>query len=75
VAETTRYRIVRKRERPHPALWLVGLILAAAIIVLWPSSEPAVGFRPLCEAQGGIVVRTTEGRLCLWAGAVIPVRP
>jgi hypothetical protein len=66
------YRIVR--NRPSLAPWLIGLALAVVIIVLWPRTE-APGFRPLCEAQGGIVVRTTEGRLCLWAGAVIPVRP
>lgn len=65
------YRIVRKR--PSLAPWLIGLVLAVVIIVLWPSAEPAADFRPLCEAQGGLVVNTDDGRLCLWAGAVIPV--
>lgn len=67
------YRIVRKR--PALAPWLIGLAAAVAIVALWPRPEPAAGFRPLCEAQGGIVVHTSDGCLCLWAGAVIPVVP
>jgi hypothetical protein len=68
------YHIVRTRPPLTP--WLIGLAAAVAIVALWPSPDPAVGFRPLCEAQGGIVVRLEgSGRLCLWAGAVIPVAP
>lgn len=71
----SRYRIVRTRPVPVP-LVVVILAAAAAIVALWPRPEPAVGFRPLCEAQGGIVVRLEgSGRLCLWAGAVITVTP
>jgi hypothetical protein len=69
-----RPRIVRTRPVPVP-LVVIGLAAAAAIVALWPRPEPSVGFRPLCEAQGGIVVHTSDGRLCLWAGAVIPVVP
>jgi hypothetical protein len=69
-----RYRIVRTRPAVIP--WLIGLATAAAVVALWPRPEPATGFRPLCEAQGGIVVHLEDsGRLCLWAGAVIPVSP
>ena len=68
-----RYRIVR--ARPDLTPWVIGLATAAAIVALWPRKEPPVGFRPLCEAQGGIVVHTSDGRLCLWAGAVITVTP
>jgi hypothetical protein len=69
-----RYRIVRARPALTPRV--IGLATAAAVVALWPRPEPATGFRPLCEAQGGIVVRLEDsGRLCLWAGAVIPVSP
>jgi hypothetical protein len=69
-----RYRIVRTRPALTP--WLIGLAAAVAIVALWPRPDQAVGFRPLCEAQGGIVVHLEDsGRLCLWAGAVIPVSP
>lgn len=69
-----RYRIVRARPALTP--WLIGLAAAAAILALWPSQAQTPGYRALCEAQGGIVVRLEgSGRLCLWAGAVIPVTP
>lgn len=69
-----RYRIVRTRPALTP--WVIGLAAAVAIVALWSRPEPAVGFRAECEAQGGIVVRLEgSGRLCLWAGAVIPVVP
>jgi hypothetical protein len=67
------YRIVRTRPPLTP--WVIGLAAAVAIVALWPRPEPPAGFRPLCEAQGGIVVHTSGGRLCLWAGAVIRVTP
>lgn len=71
----SRYRIVR--TRPALAPWVIGLAAAAAIAALWPRPDPAQpGYRALCERQGGIVVRLEAGgRLCLWAGAVIPVTP
>lgn len=71
----SRYRIVRTRPVPVPLL-VVALCLAVAIVALWPRPDPSPAFRPLCEAQGGIVVHLEgSGRLCLWAGAVIPVAP
>lgn len=74
MADHRHYRIVRTRPALTP--WLIGLAAAAAIVMLWPDQDAPTGFRPLCEAQGGIVVRLEDsGRLCLWAGAVIPVVP
>lgn len=71
-----RYRVVRTRPAVVP--WLIALvpIAAVALLILWPSQAQTPGYRALCEAQGGIVVRLEgSGRLCLWAGAVIPVVP
>lgn len=69
-----RYRIVRTRPALTP--WVIGVATAVAIVALWPRPDSSAGFRPLCEAQGGIVVHLEgSGRLCLWAGAVIPVAP
>jgi hypothetical protein len=70
-----RYRIVRRVDRPW---WFWGIVLAtgAAIVALWPGQAQSPGYRAMCEAQGGIVVHLEDsGRLCLWAGAVIPVKP
>jgi hypothetical protein len=68
------YRIVPTRKR-HWLPLAVILAAGAAVVAFWPRTE-SPGFRPLCEAQGGIVVHLEDsGRLCLWAGAVIPVVP
>lgn len=67
------YRVVRDR----PPYLLVALIIGAAcgtIIGVWPG-PPEPDIRRPCTAQGGVVVRTLDGPVCLWAGAVIPVRP
>lgn len=67
------YRVVRNRP-PYLALALVALLAGAGIIAAWPG-KPEPDIRRLCTAQGGVVVRTLDGPVCLWAGAVIPVRP
>lgn len=73
----SRYRVVPAKRPVWPALlvWLFAAVLGAGIGLAWPEPEKP-GFRPACEAQGGVVVRLDGGdRLCLWAGAVIPVTP
>jgi hypothetical protein len=71
---TSQYRVVPRHRKPL-WLWALALFTGGLIVGLWPEQAQTPGYRALCEAQGGIVIRTTEGRLCLWAGAVIPVRP
>jgi hypothetical protein len=70
----TGYRIVPARKTPG-WVWAVAIATGLAVLALWPETAQTPGYRAMCEAQGGIVVRTSEDRLCLWAGAVIPVRP
>lgn len=69
----TGYRIVRNSS-PVGAVLAIGVLVAAMIIVAWPKPHYAV-FRRMCTAEGGITVRTLDGPVCIWAGAVIQVTP
>lgn len=56
--------------------WLVAIALAALILSVWLTVRPEPpAFRVACDAQGGVTVRTMDGMVCLWSGAVLQVKP
>lgn len=69
----TGYRVVRDRKPLVWFPWLLSAVLASLLVAVWPIPTPP-GFRAACDAHGGLTVRTEDGPLCLWAGAVIPVQ-
>lgn len=68
------FRIVPVRKPLVWFPWLLSIALSVPVVAFWPAPDPP-GFRAACDAHGGLTVRTEDGPLCLWAGAVIPVAP
>lgn len=48
---------------------LFGLVAVFAFTQAWHARE----FRRACDAHGGIVLEGVTGRVCVWAGAIIPI--
>jgi len=73
----TGYRVVRDRPPTLAALvvgLVVGVLASLLVAAVWPNPAPRA-VRIICQAEGGVLVITESGPVCLWAGAVIPVRP